>query len=241
MQQPSLLLYPDILQNIFDNIDDSDDEDLIFLAAIQEEENARERQFVRRRGSIMGHRVINRSRHDGAERLYCDYFSENSTYPPHLFRRRFRISRPLFCRIVEGVVASNDYFRQRTDAIGVVGLSSIQKVTAAMRMLAYGQPVDSIDEYVRIGESTVLECLRKFVVTIVNVFCPHYLRAPNNDDVAKLCALREESGFPGMLGSIDCMYWKWKNCPTANHGQYTDHCHFPTIILEVVTSSDLWI
>ncbi|GAB2268750.1 hypothetical protein Dimus_038734 [Dionaea muscipula] len=126
--------YPDILQNIFDNTDDSDDEDLILLAAIQEEENARERQLVRRRGSIMGHRVINRGRHDGAERLYRDYFSENPTYPPHLFRRRFRMSRPLFCRIVEGVVTRNDYFRQRTDAVGVVGLSSIQKVIIIYRL-----------------------------------------------------------------------------------------------------------
>jgi hypothetical protein len=44
-----------------------------------------------------------------------------------------------------------------------------------------------------------------------------------------------------MLGSVDCMYWEWKNCPSACHGQYTGHVHEPTIILEVVASKDLWI
>jgi hypothetical protein len=33
--------------------------------------------------------------------LMDDYFSENPIYPPHIFRRRFRMSRPLFLRIVE--------------------------------------------------------------------------------------------------------------------------------------------
>ncbi|XP_021999451.1 uncharacterized protein LOC110896359 [Helianthus annuus] len=52
----------------------------------------------------------------------------------------------------------------------------------------------------------------------------------------------EKHGFVGMLGSIDCMHWGWRNCPTAWKGQYTqgDHGH-PTIMLEAVASHDLWI
>ncbi|KAL1368218.1 hypothetical protein AAHE18_02G105700 [Arachis hypogaea] len=45
-----------------------------------------------------------------------------------------------------------------------------------------------------------------------------------------------------MLGSIDCMYWQWKNCPKAWKGMYmSGYCGVATIILEVVASSDLWI
>ncbi|CAN0905751.1 hypothetical protein LINGRAHAP2_LOCUS23851 [Linum grandiflorum] len=48
-------------------------------------------------------------------------------------------------------------------------------------------------------------------------------------------------GFPGMIGSIDCMHWEWKNCPTAWAGQYTGYKKKPTIVLEVVASYDTWI
>jgi hypothetical protein len=51
----------------------------------------------------------------------------------------------------------------------------------------------------------------------------------------------ESIKFRGMLGSIDCMHWPWESCPTALHGQFTGHCHDPTIILEAVASHDLWI
>ena len=44
-----------------------------------------------------------------------------------------------------------------------------------------------------------------------------------------------------MLGSIDCMHWAWKNCPQGFHGQYCSRYGYTTVILEVVTSYDLWI
>ena len=48
-------------------------------------------------------------------------------------------------------------------------------------------------------------------------------------------------GVPGHAWCIDCMHWRWKNCPEAWHGQFTGHCHDPTIILDAVASQDLWI
>jgi hypothetical protein len=98
-----------------------------------------------------------------------------------------------------------------------------------------------MDHYIKIVESTVIESLRRFVRAIVEVFGGEYLRSPNNHDIARLLSINERRGFPGMLGSVDCMHWEWKNCPSTWHGQYTGHAHEPTIILEAAASKDLWI
>jgi hypothetical protein len=74
------------------------------------------------------------------------------------------------------------------------------------------------------------------------VFGAEYLRKPNNNDIDHLLQMGETRGFPGMLGSVDCMHWEWKNCPVAWKGQFCRGDHGkPTIVLEVVASQDLWI
>ena len=72
-----------------------------------------------------------------------------------------------------------------------------------------------MDEYVRIREFTIIESPKKFVKTVVDIFSKEYLRSPNNKDIARILADGERRGFPRMLGSINCMHWKWKNCSVA--------------------------
>ncbi|KAL5739605.1 hypothetical protein ACOSQ2_028785 [Xanthoceras sorbifolium] len=172
-----------------------------------------------RGGSIPSHNVIHCGREEAAHNLWADYFAENPRYNELMFRRRFRMSQSLFLCI------ANEVERR-------LGLSSFQKITSVFRMLAYGVPADSTDEYIKIGESTAIESMKRFCRAVVEVFGERYLRSPNAYDVARLLQIGEERGFPGMLGSLDCMHWKWKNCPTAWAGQYSRRSGSPTIILE---------
>ena len=96
-------------------------------------------------------------------------------------------------------------------------------MTTAIRMLAYGVMANFMDEYVQIGETTAMESLKKFVAVVVDIFPEEYLRSPNNEDIARLLAHGESCGFPGILESINCMHWKWKNFPTAYKGQFSGH------------------
>nr|XP_023920673.1 uncharacterized protein LOC112032148 [Quercus suber] len=106
------------------------------------------------------------------------------------------MKRSLFLRIQSKVEAHNSYFVQKRNSANKLGLSSLQKITAALRMLAYGVSGDLIDEYVRIGETTALESLKKFVTAVIDVFSEEYLRKPNNEDIARLLAHGERRGFP---------------------------------------------
>jgi hypothetical protein len=222
--------------------EDLEDElDDFMLIVMVEYWKRKHKQRKRYRGSIFGHQVFDRNREEGHIKLYRDYFDENPIYPEKIFRRRFRMSSRLLKQILKAVETHDNYFVQKHNAAGVLGFSGLQKITAALRQLAYGVPADYVDEYVRIGESTAIESLRKFVRAICEVFGKEYLRAPNEDDTSRLLNIAEQCGFPGMLGSIDCMHWKWKNCPTAHQGMYCGHVKEPTIILEAVASTDLWI
>ena len=187
-------------------------------------------------------RYINRDRESAHDRLHQDYFADDCVYPPNYFRRRYRMRRQLFLSIMLRLGEYSPYFTQREDALGRLGLSPLQKCTAALRLLAYGSAADSIDEYLKLARSTALECLEKFCEGIIHCYEEEFCRRPNVADIQRLLAKAEERGFPGMLGSIDCMHWQWRNCPVAHAGQFTrgDIKH-PTIILEAVASYDRWI
>ncbi|XP_026434053.1 uncharacterized protein LOC113331575 [Papaver somniferum] len=59
-------------------------------------------------------------------------------------------------------------------------------------------------------------------------------------DVQRLLAENADRGFPGMLGSVDCMQWPWKNCTVAWQGTYRGKDKESSFVLEAVASYDLW-
>ncbi|KAJ9554217.1 hypothetical protein OSB04_018262 [Centaurea solstitialis] len=184
-----------------------------------------------------------RGREEGHDKLIADYFSNNPVYNDEDFKRRFRMSRRLFLRIVNDLERETEYFKQHWDARGVKGFSALQKCTSAIRQLAYGTASDASDEYLRMSETTSRDCLENFCKGIIYLYMRQYLRKPTASDIQRIYAMHEQvHGLPGMLGSIDCMHWAWKNCPVAWRGQFHrgDHAG-PTVILEAVASYDEWI
>jgi hypothetical protein len=152
------------------------------------------------------------------------------------------MNKPLFLRIVQTLSNWDPYFTQRVDATGRDEHSPLQKCTAAIRMLEYGSPTNQLDEVLKIAASTSLEILGKFVVGIIECFGQEYLRLPTSEELEKILQENEACGFSGMLGSIDCMHWAWKNCPKGWAGMFTrDDKGVPTMILEAVASHDLRI
>uniref|UniRef100_A0A0D3E0Y1 Nuclease HARBI1 n=1 Tax=Brassica oleracea var. oleracea TaxID=109376 RepID=A0A0D3E0Y1_BRAOL len=130
------------------------------------------------------------------------------------------MNKSLFIRIVDRLSNEVEFFRQKKDALGRLSLSPLQKCTATIRVLAYGSAADVVEEYLRLGATTARLCVEHFVEGIIYLFGDEYLRRPSPADLQRLLYIGEQRGFPGMKGSIDCMHWEWKNCPTTWKGQY---------------------
>ncbi|XP_028120439.1 uncharacterized protein LOC114317846 [Camellia sinensis] len=100
--------------------------------------------------------------------------------------------------VVSYIQQVNEYFIQTHDAIGAPGLSSVQKMTTALRILQYSVPVDAVDEYIKIDKTTATTALNFFTRTIVAIYEGVYLRFTNEADVARLLQEGEQRGFPGI-------------------------------------------
>ncbi|GJY27083.1 ALP1-like protein [Tanacetum coccineum] len=164
---------------------------------------------------------IFRDREDAERRLRADYFDDHCKYPLYYFRRRFRMSRKLFLKIVNGISSYTanplpqhfHFFTSRLDCTGRMSISALMKCTAAIRQMAYGSTPDAFDEYLQMSEHTAQDALFFFNMCIIELYMPKYLRKPTSEDVVKIQQKHNNVHcFPGMLGSINCMHWEWKNC-----------------------------
>ena len=78
-----------------------------------------EQQAIPRPPRVIHRRaVIDRDHVAAHQRLYDDYFSENPRFPANMFRRRFRMRRELFMRIVSALERRYLCFRFLHDAVG---------------------------------------------------------------------------------------------------------------------------
>ena len=113
---------------------------------------------------------IVRDRIAASDRLLAHYFNDDAVYRPTIFRRRFRMHKPMFLRIVNDIENVSSFIRQGCDARGVEGFTPIQKCTAAIRQFAYGSVSDSWDEYFQMSERMVRESLEEFCECIIFLY-----------------------------------------------------------------------
>ncbi|KAK2642290.1 hypothetical protein Ddye_024053 [Dipteronia dyeriana] len=126
--------------------------------------------------------------------------------------------RDLFLRILSNVEARDVYFMQRDDATSRSRMSRLQKMTVAIRLLSirllsYGYVADCCDEYLQIGETTVVESMKHFCDVVITLYESQYMQAPNTENVTRLLQEGDARGFPGIFRSLNCMHWEWKIVP----------------------------
>ncbi|KAM2113728.1 hypothetical protein ACFX1Q_022371 [Malus domestica] len=121
---------------------------------------------------------LDRKREIRGKDLLEDYFIPNSIFPDHVFKRRFRMQRNLFDKIMSAICNHDPYFVQKDDVFHVLCLIPEQKITASLRMLTYGASANQVDEIARMGRTTVLESLMRFCFAIEALYTNEYLEHP---------------------------------------------------------------
>ncbi|KAJ0732908.1 putative harbinger transposase-derived protein [Helianthus annuus] len=187
-------------------------------------------------------KMVDRLRIHANEVLMNDYFVENPIYNAETFRDRFRLPKDLFLKIVGDIEATEEWFQECYNGRGKRSFTHIQKCTSVIRQLATGNPPDQFDEYLAMSDKTSRECLQFFCNALIKLYGKEFLRKPTRHDISHIYAAHEARWhFPGMLVSIDCTHIEWRNCPRELRGAYVrGDVKRPTIILEAVTSNDLW-
>ena len=172
-----------------------------------------------------------------------DYFADCHVYPPSDFQNKFRMRKSLFIKFMTDIVQYDQYFLQKSDCTRTLGHTTKVKITAALHMLVY-RATAHLNDYLKIRETTFRTACMNFCHAINNIYKDDYLdylQRLMNADIFRLLSETNEREFSGMLRSLDCMYWKWKNYPVAHHSTYRGQKDHLTIILEALTLYDTWI
>jgi hypothetical protein len=86
----------------------------------------------------------------------------------------------------------SNYFMRKPNTLGVMRFHALHKCAMSVKMLGCGSIVDDMDVAYTMAGSTILECVKEFTSTIVDLYEVEYLRPPNESEV----------------NSIDCVHWE---------------------------------
>jgi hypothetical protein len=120
----------------------------------------------RKWGGSKGGKAKNKNRNfDRAHEILVEqYFSgEESTYDDEDFRRRFVVERHIFDVIHEALKDFPEFRRKKLRGYGgKLGVTTLCKITACMRVIAYGECSDRNDDKLEISESYVCVLVKSF-------------------------------------------------------------------------------
>lgn len=198
--------------------------------------------------SAITHRSKRRKyiRYDRERTMKClqeDYLGPTPRFDDQQFQRVFRISKHVYNRVKEEIRGDPFFSIAERDATGQKTICIDAKLLIALKHLAYGCATNSWTDYFQMGESTARLCVERFCfcVSTNSNLRSIFLRPYNKEDATRVSALHEvKYGIPGMLGSLDCMHVRWKNCPVAYQGTYKGKEKYCSIVLEAVADHNLW-
>ena len=161
---------------------------------------------------------------------FSDIESRNSKN----FRNRFAVP---FQTHKDIVILAKEWFPLLTanDAFGKPSAPVELKILGWLRMLAKGCSWDLLYELSGISAEVHRNFALKFSEKFSQEMYHIYVHGPRDaEEIEKITRVYAACGFPGCVGSVDCVHFRWDMCPAAltslyRNGKYS----YPTISFEM--------
>ena len=215
----------------------------VFTAMLIEEDSALKSGKRKKRKSRTARRLF-----DCQSAFKCierDFIGDNALFSRD-FKSYFRLSRTRVQKLLEDFakLGSRNPFYQpfRRCTYGRIGASLEVKILLPLKVIAFGVAPHAFSDYFQVSIPMARECHRQFLAAIRYLYSDEYLRLPDAKDLRNILSLHGRvHGVPGMLGSLDCMQTRWKNCPIGWQQSFKGRSKgMATIVLEAACDYNLW-
>ena len=130
-----------------------------------------------------------------------------------IFRLRFTVPYQMFQQLL---AYATEWFPQKDyDICGRETTPIFLKLLGTLRMLGKGCSWDLLYELSGISGEVHRKWTHAFLAKFSNEMYPVYVHGPrNSEELKSVTSLYAASGFPGCVGSTDCVHIRWDMCPS---------------------------
>ena len=157
-----------------------------------------------------------------------------------LFRRRFRVPYPVFVDICRTLVERAEFKVDGTQGNSKVPSAPLAlKVLAALRVLGRGECFDTCYELSNIHSETLRRFFHRFTAFYASQY-DNYIKKPRTPTEVQwvlsqwVLSQYERLGFPGDIGSVDCVHLHWARSPAMDVNYHAGKSGVPTRAFEVI-------
>jgi hypothetical protein len=103
------------------------------------------------------------------------------------------------------------------------------EILGVLPVFGRGGPFDNNYDGTGISEETHRVFFKEFIRLFVDHFYHHHVHRPNEEELPQVLRAYERLGFPGCIGSVDCVHIWWDKCPTPIRATCKGKESYPTL------------
>jgi hypothetical protein len=150
------------------------------------------------------------------------------------FRVPFKVYNFLYQNAKQATKENGSLIWPDRDALGQPTHPLSLKILAALHILGHGECFRSVEGRTGIDEDTIREFFHTFMDWMVQRFYAEFITVPYDEQLAFVVSDYEKIGFPGAVGSVDCVHIPWDRCPYEyRQMNRSGKDGFPTRVYEV--------